>query len=407
MEDLKDQLEAWLSLNRDFLWKIMSHKEKVDAIFRDRSISFDQLLKECDGIEVHLDELKEVLKKLYLVLYEIQELAKKENKKQQVKQSFEEDLRRQKEEAHQKAQEEIELKLKLEREQKEAAQQKAQDEAALRNRLEQRQREESARRAAAQVQKAAASHAQPSKPAPAKATPNYLDSVEAPEPEEEPKDLDKELEKGLELPELDIEIKIPENIGGILAFLGLGHWFQKLSLDDQKMVVRIMISEGKMQPHDILERDIQTLRPQFASYCWKTANKLMSRSYDEIATGLLIKGLTVVNEKRDKEMLHIMYAKYFYRQRKILADAYDACINHCEKVIKSYMQDTETRSKPVAPFKLLTMIYEEKNDLQKIINVCGQAIALYKDLPDKSKVAGFIRIKDILEKKLQQQQQQS
>ena len=36
--DVREHLEAWLSLNRDFLWKVMNHKEKVDAVFRDRSV---------------------------------------------------------------------------------------------------------------------------------------------------------------------------------------------------------------------------------------------------------------------------------------------------------------------------------------------------------------------------------
>ena len=167
-----------------------------------------------------------------------------------------------------------------------------------------------------------------------------------------------------------------------------------------------MTSSGKMSPFDILERDIQTLRPQFAPYCWKTANKLMRKGYDELATGLLIKGLTVVTQKRDKEMLHIMYAKYFYRQRKSLKNAYDACVNHCEKAIRSYMQDKESRPKPVAPFKLLTMIYEEKDDLDRIIQVCDRAIRLYQGSSDESKVLGFLRIKDILEKKEKQIKEQ-
>jgi hypothetical protein len=132
----------------------------------------------------------------------------------------------------------------------------------------------------------------------------------------------------------------------------------------------------------------------------------MRKGYDELATGLLIKGLTVVTKKRDKEMLHIMYAKYFYRQRKALKNAYDACINHCEKAIKSYIQDTDNRPKPVAPFKLLTMIYEEKNDLDRIIQVCDRAIKLYQGSADESKVLGFLRIKDILEKKEKQIKEQ-
>ena len=221
--------------------------------------------------------------------------------------------------------------------------------------------------------------------------------------QEEKEEDEKESERD-EIPAF--ELKVPEQIGGLVAFLGLGEWFKGIGVEDQKKVVGIMISDGHMSQYDVLDRDIQTLRPQFAPYCWKTANKLMRSGYDELATGLLIKGLTVVTAKRDKEMLHIMYAKYFYRQRKVLKNAYDACINHCEKAIKSYLQDKENRPKPVAPFKLLTMIYEEQAKLKRIIEVCDRAIKLYQGGADESKVLGFLRIKDILSKKEGQAKEQ-
>jgi hypothetical protein len=370
-DDVREHLESWLGLNRDFLWKVMNHKEKVDAVFRDRSVELSELAKVCDEVETYLDEVKDMLKKLYLVLYETQESIKKTREKDDVGQKLDKDLKHKKEVAEKKAEEEAELRRKMEHERIDAAAKAA------------------------------------TKPAPSKAEPK-------PEPASPPAGAESQLAKAaaaveeepeqppdsIQMPAVDIEI--PEKIGGLVSFLGLAEWLQRTKPDDQKKVVAIMTADGKMSAFDILERDIQTLKQQFAPYCWKTANKLMRRGYDEIATGLLIKGLTVVTKKRDKEMLHIMYAKYFYRQRKQLKNAYDACINHCEKAIKSYMQDKESRPKPVAPFKLLTMIYEEKNDLDRIIKVCDRAITLYQGSSDESKVLGFLRIKDILEKKEKQ-----
>ena len=95
-----------------------------------------------------------------------------------------------------------------------------------------------------------------------------------------------------------------------------------------------------------------------------------------------------------------MYAKYFYRRRHKLKNAYDACINHCEKAIKSYESDHENRPKPVAPFKLLTMIYEEQRKYDKILKVCDRAITIYKDTAEAAKMDGFVKIKKILEEKL-------
>ena len=91
-----------------------------------------------------------------------------------------------------------------------------------------------------------------------------------------------------------------------------------------------------------------------------------------------------------------MYAKYFYRRRQKLKNAYEACINHCEKAIKSYESDKEKRAKPVAPFKLLTMIYEEMGEYEKILEVCNRAIKLYEGKDEAAKTEGFKRIKRIL-----------
>jgi len=398
-EKVKEHLEQWLALNRDFLWKVMNHKEKVDAVFRDPSIGMDNLLKVCDEVETHLDELKDMLKKLYLLLYESQDKIKEAKNKQHAENKFEEDIKKKKEAAEKVDQEEVELRKKMERERIETAA-KRKTEAASQKQPPAPEHAEEKPKSPPQPEKKAES--EPAKvPLASHAT---LEVASADEPPEARVDSDGKEEEQEKIPLPDI--KIPEKIGGLIAFLGLAEWFASQSPDKQKESVGIMISDGKMTPFDVIERDIQTLKTQFAPYCWKTANKLMRNGYDELATGLLIKGLTVVTKKRDKEMLHIMYAKYFYRQRKHLNNAYDACINHCEKAIKSYMQDKEDRPKPVAPFKLLTMIYEEKNDLNRIIQVCDRAIQLYQGSADESKVLGFLRIKDILEKKEKQIKEQ-
>ncbi len=399
-DEVRERLETWLGMNRDFLWKVMNHKEKVDAIFRDRSVGFDELTKTCDEVETYLDEIKDMLKKLYLILYETQDLIKKAREKQEAGHEFEEELKRKKDAAEKREQEEAELRRKMERERIEAVAKGASGAAPAKPSPTAKP---TPAPAPAKPEAAPASKAKSAPVEKADAPAQHLATLDVAK-ETASKKKSKRSSKAVEVP--DFDLKIPEKIAGLVNFLGLGEWFKGIAPEQQKEVVGVMISDGKMSAFDILERDIQTLRPQFAPYCWKTANKLMRKGHDELATGLLIKGLTVVTQKRDKEMLHIMYAKYFYRQRKTLNNAYDACINHCQKAIKSYRQDKENRPKPVAPFKLLTMIYEEKNDIDKIIRVCDEAIKLYQGSADESKVLGFLRIKDILEKKEKQVKEQ-
>ncbi len=412
--DLREKLEAWLGLNRDFLWKVMNNKEKVDSIFRDRSVKISELAKVMDDVEAYLDDLKGMLKKLYLHLYEAQDIIKKEYENRDVSQKFDEDLKQKHEAAEHRAQEEAELRRKMERERMEIAGKTASPPsppkpAARAQEVEaagprpvaktgKRRSRRSKRVARAKEPEAKVPAAPPAVPVPD----GPLHTFEM-EKQPAPGKAGEEEEEAAESDELPaVEFTVPEKIGGLVDFLGLADWFRNLKPQEQKTVVAIMASDGKMKPYDILEREITTLRASFAPYCWKTANKLMRKGLDELATGLLIKGLTVVMKKRDKEMLHIMYAKYFYRQRKVLNNAYDACINHCEKTIRSYIQDKEDRPKPVAPFKLLTMIYEEKNERDRIIDVCDRAIKLYRGSADESKVMGFLRIKEILEKKQEQ-----
>jgi hypothetical protein len=312
-KEVKERLEGWLAASRDLLNKVMSQREKAQSAFHDERLSASQLKLVCNEIENSLDEIKTLLKHLYLVLYETEDLLKTE-----VKMGTEE---------------------------------------------------------APQVEEP---HHEEADQSPGAARPESG-------------------QHGQVFPAQEYEI--PDKRGGLIEYLGQWHQFVSLPKKKRDEVVAIMCSDGTVTPADLLSREVKTLRPQFASYCWKTADKLMKCDYDEIATGLLIKGLTVVTEKPDKEMLHIMYAKYFHRQRNVLRNACDACINHCEKAIKSYLQDRQERAKSVAPFKLLIMIYEERGELDNIAQICDKAISLYQGGPDQSKVAGFLRIKDLLKKK--------
>jgi hypothetical protein len=313
-KEVKERMESWLAASRDLLQKVMSQRDKVQSTFHDEGLSTSQLQDVCHEVENSLDETKEILKRLYLILYETRDLLKTEG-----------DVRTQ---------------------------------------------------------------GQPQLGKPQRGEASQLPAV-AVSPESAEVDQPYPAQK----------YEIPDKCGGLLEYLGQWHWFVGLPKGKRDGVVAIMCSDGRMTPDDLLSREVKTLRPQFATYCWKIVNKLMKGGYDEVATSLLIKGLTVVTEKRDKEMLHIMYAKYFYRQRNVLKNAYDACINHCEKAIRSYMQDREERPKPVAPFKLLITIYEERDELDSIAEVCDKAISLYQRSPDQSKVVGFLRIRDLLKKK--------
>ncbi|TET34156.1 MAG: hypothetical protein E3J72_15025 [Planctomycetota bacterium] len=186
---------------------------------------------------------------------------------------------------------------------------------------------------------------------------------------------------------------------GLMGYLDYSNWFYVQTPDVQEDVMAVFCSDPRFKPKHMFFIKIDMLPPSMAGYLWKTANTLMKKKHDDIAVKLLIKGLTIVTDKVDKEMLHIIYAKYFYRQRKEIEGAYDGCINHCGKAIKSFLADKDKRDKPVAPFKLLTQIYEEQEKFDEIVKVCEKAIKLFsKTEPKRAKQ--FMKLKKVLEKKL-------
>jgi len=195
----------------------------------------------------------------------------------------------------------------------------------------------------------------------------------------------------------DAMAKKPEY--GLMGYLDYSSWFYLQKRDVQEDIMGVFCSDPRFKPKHMFFKKIDMLPPQMAGYLWKTANVLMKKKHDDIAVKLLIKGLTIVTNKVDKEMLHIIYAKYFYRQRKEIEGAYDGCINHSEKAIKSFLSDKQDRDKPVAPFKLLTQILEEQGKFDEIIRVCDRAIKLFSK-PEPKRAKQFMKIKKVLEKKL-------
>lgn len=388
---LGKKIEEWLAENRTFLWTVMSHKEMADTNLRGMENNPELLLETCERIESSLDEIKTQLRRIYTLLYEImdeaaEQVANREGEKKEVK-----PMRRP-----------PALTVKQTTEIKKEVASKIPDIPTEKTETPQ-------------------NNTPPQKPS---ITTIDVPIVEPPPVEErlsygeeqEGKDegkrespapsvgagevkcdvLDELDRKGAEEVETaGIVLSRPKEPGGLLGFLGLWDWFWSLDPERRVKAVSIMC-EGGLEQFDIFERKITTLRPSFARYCWETANRLMQYNLDELATGLLIKGLTIVDTRHDKEMLHIMFAKYFYRRRHKLKDAYNACINHCMKVIRSYKTSRDNRSKPVAPFKLLTMIYEEIGEYDKILEICEEAIKLYEGTVEKSKAEGFKRIKEIL-----------
>ncbi|MCX7703427.1 MAG: hypothetical protein N2234_04920, partial [Planctomycetota bacterium] len=75
--DIQKKISNWLSQNRGLLWAVMSHKDSADALLRSIDVTPQELLNACDKLEDSLDGLKDMLKQLYLLLYEIEEELKK------------------------------------------------------------------------------------------------------------------------------------------------------------------------------------------------------------------------------------------------------------------------------------------------------------------------------------------
>jgi len=381
---LQKKIEEWLAENRALLWTVMSHKEMADASLRGAESNPEVLLEACEKIEASLDDIKTQLRQIYTKLYEIIDDATALAARKRGKEAPKRQPRRPPAITVQRMEVAAERPSDTAQEEPVAAEKGSADASPRRPPV-----------TTIEVPSVA------SEPAPAET------EVRAEEKEEqkaestmaseavECKVLEELEKKGARKVETKgIMLTKPKEPGGLLEFLGLWDWFWSLEPEKQRKAVSIMC-EGGLTQFDLLERKITTLRPSFARYCWETANRLMQNDFDELATGLLIKGLTVVDSRHDKEMLHIMYAKYFYRRRHRLKNAYEACINHCLKVIKSYEADREKRPKPVAPFKLLTMIYEEIGEYDKILEICDRAIKLYEEI-DVSKIEGFKRIKGIL-----------
>lgn len=391
--DLQEKLKEWLAQNRALLWAVMSHKDMADATLRGAGVSPEELLQATNKIEDSLDGLKDMMKRLYILLYEIEEEAKS---------------------MLSQASEPKRPPAMTVRKETYAEKPSPQPPAIP------KEKSRPAPSAGVEPQPEPAPEEAETQPQPVSVnTPKQHTDLIPPnitpptlEVPVQRKDLSEETSANLKCPVLEkleeeekrkvdtkqITIKKPQKAGGLIEYMGLWDWFWRLSEEQQKEVVSIMTDGVKLSQYDLFEREIKVLKPSFASYCWQTANRLMHKNYDELATGLLIKGLTVVDRKHDKEMLHIMYAKYFYRRRHTLPNAYEACINHCEKAIRSYEQDKETRPKPVAPFKLLTMIYEERRDYRELLRVCDRAITVYEGTPE---VEGFSKIKDILARRIE------
>jgi len=426
--EIRKKIASWLSQNRGLLWAVMSHKDTADTLLRNVDVTPQELLDVCDKLEDSLDGLKDMLKQLYLLLYEIEEELKKA-----VSQVVSERKTVPPMTVPQVLSQEVSVVQPTSPPPSPSAQ-KPQPQVVPQPR--EQPPFEPLPHSVVPQQPIAPQKTAPTKPSvmpvePVSTTASAVQAkpkvipigrpdaaatnltpptFEVPIPtvaQNQPSvdttqircnvldELDKEAKHSVDT--RSVRIEKPSKPGGLIEYMGLWDWFWRLKEEQQKEIVSILTDGTKVSQFDLFQREINVLKPSFASYCWQMANRLMHRDYDELATGLLIKGLTIVDSKHDKEMLHIMYAKYFYRRRHKIPNAYEACINHCDKAIKSFESDRETRPKPIAPFKLLTMIYEEKRDFKKLLEVCDRAIAVYEATPEAD---GFIRIRDVLKKRL-------
>jgi len=387
---LKKKIEEWLAENRTFLWTVMSHKEMADTSLRGTEDDLETLLEVCEKIEASLDEVKMQLRRIYTLLYEIMDDAQAQVARKRGEEVGVEAKPRRRPPALTVRR--ASAAVEREEVEKEVAAEEKSDVAAAQESAPVTNREPHVTTIEVPIVDSSQQQVEGS----AGKQEEVAAEVAAASQQVECKVLDELDRKGArEVKTAGIVLKKPPEPGGLIDFLGLWDWFWALDPQKQAKAVSIMC-EGGLTEFDLFERKITTLRPSFARYCWETANLLMQNDLDELATGLLNKGLTIVDTRHDKEMLHIMYAKYFYRRRHKLKNAYNACISHCMKVIKSYQTDKERKSKPVAPFKLLTMIYEEKGEYEKILEICDEAIKLYEATSERSRAEGFKRIKEIL-----------
>jgi len=77
-KEVKERMESWLAASLDLLQKVMSQRDKVQSAFHDEGLSTSQLQDVCREVENSLDETKEIVKRLHLILYETQDLLKAE-----------------------------------------------------------------------------------------------------------------------------------------------------------------------------------------------------------------------------------------------------------------------------------------------------------------------------------------
>ncbi|MHC4663664.1 MAG: hypothetical protein ACYS8W_18545 [Planctomycetota bacterium] len=377
-------LKKWRLLISEMAEKVRSLNDGEKDFFGGAEKTPEQVKAFFDGIEPKIELLKEDIKSLFLLQYQLHELLSEEVKNAKLQRLEAEiaDFEKVKERKRTLAFEREEV-LKKEIAEKETARDKA--------------RSRADRPVTAQVvqdEHAAELHEEFAKEDAA---------APAPAPSQAADDEDQEVAVSDEIRKkihdvIDRALKERPAVG-LLGYLDYSNWFYEQERDVQEDVMEVFCSDPRFKPEHMFFKKIEMLPPVMAGYLWKTANTLMKKKHDDVAVKLLIKGLTIVTNKVDKEMLHIIYAKYFYRQRKEIEGAYDGCINHCEKAIKSFLADTDDRDKPVAPFKLLTQIYEEQSKFERIIEVCEKAIKLYAKHEAK-RAKQFMKIKKVLEKKV-------
>jgi hypothetical protein len=72
---VKERIENWLATSRELLIKVVRLKKNTDSAFREGAVT-SRLRIISEEIENSLGDIKQLLKRLYIILYEVQELLK-------------------------------------------------------------------------------------------------------------------------------------------------------------------------------------------------------------------------------------------------------------------------------------------------------------------------------------------
>jgi len=183
---------------------------------------------------------------------------------------------------------------------------------------------------------------------------------------------------------------------GLINFLGLTDWFYNLSQEEQALFKEYYSQVAKTNnwADNLTEARIYSASERPSQLLWMVAATAIINNDFHFADKLLSKAQHVCYSPWEKQQVSIAYAFLYFKQKDLLTDARENCIQHCENAIRNIEKYGSPEIIPTLPFDNLISLYEESSDYKKAQAVAVKAIRL---IGNKNR-----QVREIYDKKLKQ-----